>query len=442
MREDLKDAYKTLSDYDRHYSTVRATGVIFLFGLSFGIGSFLLTSASSLLKDPYIVLIVSMIPLLSLVAAFVLSCHFQQLTAACQMYMRAIEKTSGTPTVSSASPLNITGLITRRSPGQFNVTGAVSVPASTATGLASASQAGGDTVPRFDECGRNLKALIEGDRNNINGDLIERLTDARTGQVKLPRFLFFDLPNQIITVAFSLLLYLPCLALALYQGSKIELLGLLLEGLVVLLVAAAVWINGKYLKEWWFRNVIVIVVGLVFIGALVLTRVFCFPNPPPPVNVLTPTGCDYGFKRIDPSVESFLPGAHDSSKAETSTKLFRDLMVKIDEIKEDAEQGCPLPMAMFVVGSTDRRNLKEKLDLTYGGNTGLARGRAEPIAEEIRKRLPGDVKVLSLITGSLWHGLEDDPKKEEEMARDRSVTVYGLWAVKQMEDSRASKINN
>jgi hypothetical protein len=94
MRKDLKDTYKTLSDYDRHYSTVRATGVIFLFGVSFGIASFLLTSASDLLKDPSIVFIASMIPLFFLVSAFLLSCHFQRLTAACKMYMKGIERTN------------------------------------------------------------------------------------------------------------------------------------------------------------------------------------------------------------------------------------------------------------------------------------------------------------------------------------------------------------
>jgi hypothetical protein len=126
---------------------------------------------------------------------------------------------------------------------------------------------------------------------------------------------------------------------------------------------------------------------------------------------------------------------------ETSSKLLEGLMVEVDEIRKNGEHGCSLPMAMFVVGSTDRRNLKEKLELTYGGNAGLARGRSEYIAEKIGKRLPG-VKVLSLITGSSWHGLGNDPKKEEEMARDRSVTVYGLWAVKPVEGSGASKINN
>ena len=181
---------------------------------------------------------------------------------------------------------------------------------------------------------------------------------------------------------------------------------------------------------------IVIVIGLVFFGALVWTWVFCFPNPSPPLDELTQTGCNDGFKQIGPSVKSFLSGAHDPLESKESLKFFEGLIGEIDKIKigNKGEQGCPLPMVIFVVGATDRRHLKGKLELTYGGNAGLARGRSEYIAEEIRRSFPA-VPVLSLITGSSWHGSENDPKKEGEMASDRSVTVYGLWAVKPVKGS-------
>ena len=227
MREDLKDTYKTLSDYDRHYSTVRATGVIFLFGLSFGIASFLLTDSSRLPKDPFIVFIASMIPFFFLVTAFLLSCHFQQLTYACRMYMKGVEKTNdtqtslgGTLTINvEKSTFDITGWIKRVSHVLVEWPG---TPPNEFKSAYTADMAGGSAGYRIDQCRINLGKLVKGRKilKKENGKYCEReaaadlkilLRSLKTKGDKLPCFISFDLPNQILTVAMGLLLFLPCL---------------------------------------------------------------------------------------------------------------------------------------------------------------------------------------------------------------------------------------
>jgi hypothetical protein len=49
-----------------------------------------------------------------------------------------------------------------------------------------------------------------------------------------------------------------------------------------------------------------------------------------------------------------------------------------------------------------------------------------------------------MVAGSSWYSSKNDGNnKDKEMARDGSVAVYGLWAVKPVEGgSRASKMNN
>ena len=106
MRESLKDAYKTLSDYDRHYSTVRSALATFLFSLSYGSVAVLFKDAAEVLSKDIILLSMAMLlPLVFLSAAFLLSCYFQRLTYSCRLYMEGIEKLPPEPPPASTEPL-------------------------------------------------------------------------------------------------------------------------------------------------------------------------------------------------------------------------------------------------------------------------------------------------------------------------------------------------
>lgn len=134
--------------------------------------------------------------------------------------------------------------------------------------------------------------------------------------------------------------------------------------------------------------------------------------------------CGGGFDAIG-EIGPFVPG-------ETILSKNADLGKLLTGVDKKNIEHCGKPIAIFLVGSTDRRILEGKRKSAYGGNSGLARSRADQIGNVIKGRLSSDegVKFVSLISGPAWHGLENDPANEEQMARDRSVSVYGLWKTK------------
>jgi hypothetical protein len=136
------------------------------------------------------------------------------------------------------------------------------------------------------------------------------------------------------------------------------------------------------------------------------------------------TKCRGGFDAVG-EIGPFVPGESILSKNVDLGKLLTGVDQKNTE-------HCGKPIAIFLVGSTDRRVLEGKQKSAYGGNSGLARARADHIGNVIKGRLSFDerVKFVSLISGPAWHGLENDPGNEEQMARDRSVSVYGIWKTK------------
>jgi hypothetical protein len=130
--------------------------------------------------------------------------------------------------------------------------------------------------------------------------------------------------------------------------------------------------------------------------------------------------CGGGFDTIG-EIGPFVPG-------ETILSKNADLGKLLTGVDQKNIEHCGKPIAIFLIGSTDRRVLEGKLKSAYGGNAGLARARADYIKNKLS---PAEgVKFVSLISGPAWHGLENDPGNEEQMARDRSVSVYGLWKTK------------
>jgi hypothetical protein len=173
VRESLKDAYKTLSDYDRHYSTVRSALATFLFSLSYGSVAVLFKDAVQALSGDQVLLpIVLLLPLVFLSAAFLLSCYLQRLTYTCRIYMEGIEK----------------------------------LPPGSSTQPDPATAAADDDLNRVRT---NLDLLItpqarlKDDERVRKTALLERFGK---GEKDAPRFFGWDAPNVMLSVAFILLL--------------------------------------------------------------------------------------------------------------------------------------------------------------------------------------------------------------------------------------------
>ncbi len=466
MREDLKDAYKTLSDYDRHYSTVRATLAIFLFSLSYGIASFLLKDAKEALSGPGIVFIASMVPILFLVTALLLSCFFQRLTHACRIYMEGLEQQredqnpSESESISLIIPeISIEGTVKPGPDGlsSFNLNASIPKTVVQRT-FSDLSGEGHKNVSPIDltQVRLHLNRLVDAHRllrqergddftkflSTLLGQSVWRENDIPTGAdrkksladleariSRLPRFISWDAPNQILAVALVLLLFFPCVTLTIQAGSTINYHNLLPLAVPVTL---AFLIVIKRFQENRLQKAR-LAFAFISVPCVVLSWLFCFTTTNHSSQGLTPNNseakrkCREGLVQIDSPIESFLSGEH--SQLENNAGLDA-LLTTIEDL---SSQNCPLPIATFIIGSADRRHLEGKRELVYGDNTGLARARAEFVATEIRKRLHhnGTTKIalVTLITGPKWHGSEHDANIEKEMSHDRSVTVYGLWAI-------------
>ncbi len=80
---------------------------------------------------------------------------------------------------------------------------------------------------------------------------------------------------------------------------------------------------------------------------------------------------------------------------------------------------------LLLVGSADKFELSPRLLNRYGSNTGLARARADWVAEQARLAWKGEAyESLALTVGPGRHGTELSAK---ETGADRSVTVYAAW---------------
>ena len=95
---------------------------------------------------------------------------------------------------------------------------------------------------------------------------------------------------------------------------------------------------------------------------------------------------------------------------------------------------------MLVVGAINKQVDKEN-------ENDLALEMADDIKREVLHRvLQSDkyreVRTDSITAGPSRHDPNSDVYNDKEAAFDGSVTVYGVWAVKQGEGSRASKSNN
>ena len=289
MRKDLKDTYKTLSDYDRHYSTVRTTGVIFLFGLSFGIASFLLKDAKELLGNSTVFFIASTIPFCSLVAAFVISCYFQRLTYVCRMYMEGIERTSdwvtvyGTGVQIDQCRINLDRLVRGRKTFE-------QAERAEREERAQAEAGGQETTPRT-EARQQARTKAMAVRNLVAG--IEMRKD------QLPHSIFFDPPNLILIIALALLLFLPFLVL--YQKHS-EVIGLhlltffLLVILPLLVVVIAVCVVAWWRPSWTGKDMAK--AGTAVISASLIAGMGCFNIFKEPPRV-----CHSGFKQIGKPIE-------------------------------------------------------------------------------------------------------------------------------------------
>lgn len=90
---------------------------------------------------------------------------------------------------------------------------------------------------------------------------------------------------------------------------------------------------------------------------------------------------------------------------------------------------------VLVIGSADKLELTDRLRQTYGSNAGLARARAEWVADHLRDGTGQKLPSLVLTVGPREHGTS---LSRREMAPDRAVTIY-LLPGKMDQHSRSKK---
>ena len=156
----------------------------------------------------------------------------------------------------------------------------------------------------------------------------------------------------------------------------------------------------------------------------------CFRYEPPLV-------CHSGLKQIGNPVKHFDPAVRGNPETETS---IAGLIYAIDQ---ELKKKCPRPITILVVDDI-KQDLEGKHELVHDDNSDSASARAGYIVGRIKEGpfKSSEVEALSIVARSSRHGSENDMNKDDGMARDGSVSVYGLWAVKQGEGSRGSKVNN
>ena len=127
----------------------------------------------------------------------------------------------------------------------------------------------------------------------------------------------------------------------------------------------------------------------------------------------------YGFKDLG-TIGPFDEGMAELAIGSTGSAV-QDMRNNFVNFAKDKRAGS---IAVFVVGSADKRDLKEGLKKTYGGNEGLARARSEYVIAQLRSTTTGaEATFIPLMTGPAWHGPIADPKTAE----DRVVKMYVVW---------------
>jgi hypothetical protein len=82
---------------------------------------------------------------------------------------------------------------------------------------------------------------------------------------------------------------------------------------------------------------------------------------------------------------------------------------------------------VLLIGSADKFELTDRLRARYGSNAGLARARADWVAEQLLDGTGQKVPHLVLTVGPLEHGTD---LSRRDTAPDRSVGIYLLWTRK------------
>ncbi len=123
--------------------------------------------------------------------------------------------------------------------------------------------------------------------------------------------------------------------------------------------------------------------------------------------------------REDARIGGFLEAQHDQGDL---------LLAKIDATARELKQrnsGGRL-VALFFVGSADKRSLKNASLKIYGSNAGLAHARAKWVRDELRTRYAGDLpQTMLLSNGPNFVGANIPP---EALTKDRSVQICELWS--------------
>jgi hypothetical protein len=132
---------------------------------------------------------------------------------------------------------------------------------------------------------------------------------------------------------------------------------------------------------------------------------------------------DLMFDKIGASIGPFQTGQNDRLEGEPPTGAAG--ICASDPVKsingEIRKKGIRLLLA---IGSADKFDLSSSLRAKYGSNDGLAQARADQIVDCLSQFVSPDITITTVRGPSVYGSVA----KSSATGRDRSVTVYIIWA--------------
>jgi hypothetical protein len=116
---------------------------------------------------------------------------------------------------------------------------------------------------------------------------------------------------------------------------------------------------------------------------------------------------------------------------------FKDAFARsLDETAESLDRNAARLIGVFIVGSTDKRNVRAKSGLGFESNFSLASARSDQVEASLAIQLRRlGVPVFNSTVGG--RGYEATPTNDEDLRRDRFVYVYGLTTERVHEPEKA-----
>lgn len=420
MIDSLKNAYETLSDYDRHYSTVRSAITTFLLTFSFAVATFLLQYMPTVLGQAWnYIRVLAFVPFAISLIGLILSSHFQRLTHACRIYMQGIENFTDTDDAmarQAKTDEHFIRFLVSYADTEVQAYGDILAQEFTQKLNQPADLTAWKgiythySLPSNHWTMPHIIRLLVAMKDARASLCIERLQTAYSGAAST---------------------HTSSLDLTRVRGNLRTLTGKSTQDKKDLIGAlGGIPVKGLGL-DLPNRCLLVICIGLFLFGIWI-----SFKSPQSlgksPSQPLT------WSEEIGP-FPGGISGEENNQSAKENTATMKEAEKSVQTFIKNLDKDIKLhgiPSVIIVVGSFDKRSLKEDSKQYYGENAGLARSRADWVITEIMQGcsiLKEKNLFIPLITGPAQHGhpsiKTSETKWEEEtsMKDDRTVKVYPFW---------------